>query len=100
MDARHDKEEMEEAIKNFLSRPEKQEQSGFRDLKTLLSEPPLPQPAAGQSLSVSEAIQAGFLPKPEQDVADMFTPSELCLYLHAHDRRYTYRKGYPMLSHI
>ena len=47
MDARPDKEEMEEAIENFLSRLEKQEQRGFKDLKTLLSELPCPQPAAG-----------------------------------------------------
>ena len=40
MDARPDKEEMEEAIENFLSRLEKQEQRGFKDLKTLLSELP------------------------------------------------------------
>ena len=62
MYARPDKEEMEEGINNFLSRLEKQEQRGFRDLKTLLSELPCPQPAAGRSLSVSEAIEAGFLP--------------------------------------
>ncbi len=78
MDARPDKEEMEEAIENFLSRLEKQEQSGFRDLKTLLSELPLPQQAARRSLSVSEAMEAGFLPKPDEDA---------------------HRKGYTMLSH-
>ena len=100
MDARPDKEEMEEAIEDFLSRLEKQEQRGFKDLKTLLSELPCPQPAAGRSLSVSEAIEAGFLPKPDQDVVDMFTPSELRLYRHAQDHRYAYRKGYPKLSHI
>ena len=100
MDARPDKEEIEEAIEKFLNGQEKQERSGFRDLKTLLSELPLPQPAAGRSLSVSEAIEAGFLPKPDEDVVDMFTPSELRLYRHAQDHRYTHRKGYPMLSHI
>ena len=55
MDARPDKEEMEEAIENFLGRLEKQEQRGFKDLKTLLSELPCPQPAAGRSLSVSDS---------------------------------------------
>ena len=72
MDARPDKEEMEQAIENFLSKLEKQERSGFRDLKTLLSELPWPQPTAGRSLSVSEAIEAGFLPKPDENVVDMF----------------------------
>ena len=89
MDARADQEEME-----------RHEERGFRDLHTLLSEPPLPQPAAGRFLSVSEAMEAGFLPKPDEDVVDMFTPSELRLYRHAQDHRYTHRKGYPMLSHI
>lgn len=90
MDARPDKEDMEEAIKHFLSRLEKQEELGFRDLHRLLSELPMPQPAAGRSLSVSEAIEAGFLPEQDEDVVDMFTPSELRLYRHAQDHRYTY----------
>ena len=90
MDARPDKEDMEEAIKHFLSRLEKQEELGFRDLHRLLSELPLPQPAAGRSLSVLEAIEAGFLPEQDEDVADMFTPSELRLYRHAQDHRYAF----------
>ena len=62
---------------------------------------PLPQPAAGRSLSVSEAIiEAGFLPKQDEDVVDMFTQSELLLYRHAQDHRYAYFLGYPMLYHI
>ena len=96
MDARPDKEEMEEALENFLSRLEKQEWSGFKDLKTLLSELPCPQPAAGRSLSVSEVIEAGFLPKPSKDVVDMFTPSELRLYRHAQDHRYANKR----ISHV
>ena len=87
MDARPDKEEMEEAIENFLSRLEKQEERGFRDLHRLLSELPLPQPAAGRSLSVSEAIEAGFPPKQDEDVVDLFTQSELRLYRHAQDHK-------------
>ena len=61
---------------------------------------PLPHPAAGRSLSVSEAIEAGFIPKPDEDVVDMFMPSELRLYRHVQDHRYAHRKGYPMLSHF
>ena len=100
MDARPNRDEIEGAIENFLSRLEKQEQRGFKDLKTLFSELSCPQQAAGRSLSVSKAIEAGFLPKPEADVVDMFTPSELHLYRHAQDHRYAHRKGYPMLSQI
>jgi hypothetical protein len=90
MDARPDKEDMEEAIEHFLSGLEKQEERGFRDLHRLLSELPMPQPAARRSLSVSEAIEAGFLPKQDEGVVDMFTPSELRLYRHAQDHRYAY----------
>ena len=90
MDTRPDKEDMEAAIKHFLSRLEKQEERGFRDLHRLLSKLPMPQPAAGRSLSVSEAIEAGFLPEQDEDLVDMFTPSELCLYRHAQDHRYAY----------
>ncbi len=102
MDARPDKEEMQEAIENVLSGLEKQERSGFRDLKTLLSELPLAQPArsCSRTVWVSDAIEAGFLPKPEADVVDMFMPSELRLYRHAQDHRYAHKKGYPMLSQI
>ena len=95
MDARPDKEDMEEAIEHFLSRLEKQEERGFRDLHRLLSELPLPQPAAGRSLSVSEAIEAGFLPEQDEDVVDMFTPSELRLYRHAQDHRYAIFEDIP-----
>ena len=84
---------MEEAIEHFLSRLEKQEERGFRDLHRLLSELPLPQPAAGRSLSVSEAIEAGFLPEQDEDVVDMF---ELRLYRHAQDHRYAFLR----ISHV
>ena len=90
MDARPDKEDMEEAIEHFLSWLEKQEERGFRDLHRLLSELPMPQPAARRSLPVSEAIEAGFLPKQDGGMVDMFTPSELRLYRHAQDHRYAY----------
>ena len=90
MDARPDKEDMEEAIEHFLSRLEKQEELGFRDLHRLLSELPMPQPAAARSLSVSETIKAGFLPEQDEDVVDMFTPSELRLYRHAQEHGYAY----------
>jgi hypothetical protein len=39
---------------------------------------------------VSEAIEAGFLPEQDEDVVDMFTPSELRLYRHAQDHMYAY----------
>ena len=60
MDARPDKVETEEAIENVLSRLEKQEERGFRDLKTLLSELPLPQPS--RTVFVSVRGNGGWFP--------------------------------------
>ena len=59
---------------------EKQEKKGFKDLTTLLSQ--LPKPAQGppSSMSVAEAMEAGFLPALDEDQADMFTMLELHLY--------------------
>ena len=84
MEARPDQEEMEEAINNFLLL--KQEKKGFKDLATILSL--LPKPAQGSvcSMSVADAVEAGFLPSLDKDHADMFT-SEFRLYRHAQDHR-------------
>ena len=35
--------------------------------------------------SVTEAMEAGFLPALDEDQANMFTPSELRLYRHVQD---------------
>ena len=60
MDARPDKEEMEQAINNFLQRLEKQEKRGFKDLATLLSQLPNLAQGSARSMSVAEAMEAGF----------------------------------------
>ena len=62
MDARPDQEEMEQAINKFLQQLEKQEKRGFKDLATLLSHLPKPAPGSARSMSVAEAVEAGFLP--------------------------------------
>ena len=51
----------------------KQEKKGFKDLATVLSQ--LPKPAQGltRSMSVAEAMEAGFLTALDEDQADMFT---------------------------
>ena len=52
------------------------------------------------SPSVAEAMEAaGFLPAPDDDQADMFTPSELHQYQHAQDHRLLTLNilGYPSL---
>ena len=79
MDARPDQEEMEQAINKFLQRLEKQEKRGFKDLATLLSQLPKLAQGSACSMSVVEAMEAGFLPALDKDQVYMFTLSELLL---------------------
>ena len=101
MDVRPDQEEMEQAINKFLQRLEKQEKRGFkaRDLATLLSQLPKLAQGSARSMSVAEAMQAGFLPALDKDQAYMFTQSEFLLYRHAQDHRLLTWDilGYPSL---
>ena len=87
MEASPDQEEMEDAINKFLVQLEKQERNGFKDLASVLSQLPKPAQGSATSLSLADAIEAGFLPALDKDQADMFTPSELLLYRHAQDHR-------------
>ena len=80
IDARPDQKEMEQAINKFLQLLEKK---GFKDLATLLSQLPKPAQGSASSMSVAEAMEAGFLPSLDEVQANMFTPLELCLYQHA-----------------
>ena len=82
MDVRPDQEEMEQAINKFLQRLEKQEKRGFKDLATLLSQLPKLAQGSACSISVAEAMEAGFLPALDKDQAHMFSPLEFLLYLH------------------
>jgi len=89
MDGRPDQEEKEEAINKFLKVLDKQEKEGFKDLSSLLSLLPKPGNGSVRSISVAEAIEAGFLPAVDEAHGDMFTPSELRQYSHAQDHRVT-----------
>ena len=71
---------MEEAINKFLLQLEKQEKKGFKDLASILSQLPKPAQGSVRSISVADAIEAGFLPAMDEDQADKFTPSEVHLY--------------------
>ena len=75
LDARPDQEEMEEAINKFLLQLEKQEKKGFKDLANILSQLPKPAQGSVRSISVADAIEAGFLPAMDEDQADC----SLCL---------------------
>ena len=79
MDARTDQEEMEQVINKFLQLLEKQKRMGFKDLATLLSYLPKPAQGSARSISVAEAMEAGFLPALDKDQAYMFTQSP-CTY--------------------
>ena len=85
LEARPNQEEMEDASNKFLVQLEKQERNGFKDLASVLSQLPKPAQGSATSLSLADAIEAGFLPALDKDQANMFTPSELLL-------------GYPRIS--
>ena len=99
MDARPDQEEIGQAINKFLQQLEKQETKGFKDLAALLSHLPKTAQGSASSMSVAEAMEAGFLPALDEDQANMFTPLELQLYQHAQDHRLLTLDilGYPSL---
>ena len=65
----------------------KKEKKSFKDLATILSQLPKPAQGSVRSMSVADAIKAGFLSALDKDTADMFILSELRLYRHAQDRR-------------
>ena len=101
MDARPDQEEIGQAINKFLQQLEKQETKGFKDLAALLSHLPKTAQGSASSMSVAEAMEAGFLPALDEDQANMFTPLELRLYRHAQNHRLLSQEsgpGYPGLS--
>ena len=60
MDARPDQEEMEQAINKSLQHLEEQEKKGFKDLATLLSQLLKPAPGSTRSMSVAQAMEAGW----------------------------------------
>ena len=68
---------MEKAINKFLQLLEKQEKKGFKDLATLLSHLPKPAQGSARSISVAEAMEAGFFSALDEVQSDMFTPSQL-----------------------
>ena len=70
MDSRPDQ-EMEQAINKFLQWLEKQEKKGFNDIATLSSQLPKPAQGSARSMSLSEAMEAGFLPALDEDQAHM-----------------------------
>ena len=60
LDARPDQDEMEDAINQFLVQLEKQEKKGFKDMASVLSQLPNLAQGSVSSISVADAIEAGF----------------------------------------
>jgi hypothetical protein len=85
-----DKEAMDQAIADFLMLFEKEERGGYRGLHATLSRLPMPGKVDQRGLSVTEAIDAGMMPRMDEEEARRFTPTEVLLYQHAQDRRYTF----------
>ena len=86
---RPDAEQMEEAIGNFMDDMEKQEQGGFTHLHTLLSKMPVPVYTECRAMSHETALESGFLPDMSEEDRKRFTPSELMLYKHALEYKWT-----------
>ena len=86
---RPDAEQMEAAITNFMDYMEKQEHGGFTHIHTFLSKLPVPVHTECRCVSHDNAIEGGFLPDMSEDDRKRFTPSELMLYKHALEYKWT-----------
>ena len=84
-----DAESMEEAISKFVDGLEAQERSGFDDIHRLIQRLPLPVTKAIRSMTHAQAIEAQFLPNMTEEEQNRFTPSELLLYKHALEYKWT-----------
>ena len=80
---------MEEAISKFVEGLEAQERSGFDDIHRLLKGLPVPVTKAIRVMTHAQAIEAQFLPNMTEEEQKRFTPSELLLYKHALEYKWT-----------
>jgi hypothetical protein len=88
---RPEAEDMGEAISKFLDGMEGQERSGFKDLHRFPGRLPCPDvEKVARSMSHSQALEVGFIPKMDEEEQKRFTPSELILYRHALEHRYLF----------
>ena len=88
MYTRPDKDEQDAAIAEFLKRLEAQEGDQYAGLHRALSRLPVPGQVDPKAHSVNVAIEAGMLPRMDEEEARRFTPSEVLLYQHAQDHWY------------
>ena len=85
---RPDKDAMDAAIADFLKRLEAEEQELYAGLQSALSRLPVPGKVEPKALSVHAAMEAGMLPRMDDEEARRFTPAEVLLYQHAQDHWY------------
>ena len=84
---RPDEEAMDAAIADFLRRSEDEEQRGYPALDRMLSRLPIPGKVDQRGLSVSDAIDAGMLPRmDEEEARPEFKPAEIANDLHGQIR--------------
>jgi hypothetical protein len=87
-DSRPDQADMDAAIADFFKRLEAQERDLYAGLHGALSRLPVPGKEDLKAHSVNTAMEAGMLPRMDDEEARRFTPSEVLLYQHAQDHRY------------
>jgi hypothetical protein len=80
---------MEEAISKFVDGLASQEHSGFDDIHRLIKTLPVPVTKEILLMTHAQAIEAQFLPDMTEGEQKRFTPSELFLYKHAPDYKWT-----------
>jgi hypothetical protein len=84
-----DADSMEEAIDRFMEGLEGQERPGFSQIHRLLQRLPVPVQKDIRSMMHAEAIEGDFLPNMSEEERKRFTPSELVLYKHALEYKWT-----------
>jgi hypothetical protein len=82
-------ESIEEAISKFVDGLESQERSGFDDIHQLIKHLLVPVTKAISLMTHAQAIKAQFLPNMTEEEQKRFTPSELLLYKHALEYKWT-----------
>ena len=74
---------MEADIADFLKRLKVQEKQRYRDLYAVLFLLPVQRMVDQTGVSVTAAIEAGMLPRMDDEEVRHFTPTEVLLYQHA-----------------
>ena len=80
---------MDEAINMFVDGVESQKRSGFDDIHQLIKHLPVPVTKVISLMTHAQAIKAQFLPNMTEEEQKRFTPSELLLYKHALEYKWT-----------